>query len=129
MHQSGPVTKGVLYLQLFAFAALPILLLVFVVKEGSPVNPGGSTLMPIFVSCASGVCAFFFWMTKLGNEQRPEEFQTFMLLTLAFGELITLMGVFIASPTGMSPLPFVIASYVVFALVAIKVVNFWMPRR
>ncbi len=68
-------------------------------------------------------------MTKLGNEQRPEEFQTFMLLTLAFGELITLMGVFIASPTGMSPLPFVIASYVVFALVAIKVVNFWMPRR
>lgn len=115
---------------LFAFAMLPILLMVFVVPQGQkPVNPNASPLLPIIVSCFSGSMALFYLLSKLGSDQEPEKFQTNMLTTMAFAELITLMGVFMGAPQGLPVIPFVVANYLILSMVFLRVANFWMPRR
>lgn len=130
MQKQPQASKGTHFILIFAFAMLPILLTVFVVpRGGQPLNQGGSTLLPIIVSCFSGSMALYFLLSKMGSDLEPEKFQTNMLVTLAFGELITLMGVFLGAPQGLPVIPFLVANYLILSLVFVKVANFWMPRR
>lgn len=130
MQKQPQASKGTHFILLFAFAMLPILLMVFVVpRGGNPINQPGSALLPIIVSCFSGSLALFFLMSKLGSDQEPDKFQTNMLVTAAFGELITIMGVFIGAPQGLPVIPFVVANYLILSIVFLRVANFWMPRR
>lgn len=130
MQKQPEPAKGLHFILIFAFAMMPLLLFLFVVPQAArPTSPSGSGLLPILVSCLSGSVAIFFLMSKLNSDLKPEQFQTNMLMTLAFGELITLMGVFIGLPAGLPVIPFLIANYAVIALVVLKVMNYWMPRR
>jgi hypothetical protein len=112
---------------LVAFAMMPILLIVFVAPNTGNQSAGSATL-PIVVSALAVAGAGYWLMNRMDPDQTPSQFQTNMLIALAFGELSTLMGVFIAAPAGMSPYPFAGANYLVIVLTALKTMGYWNSR-
>lgn len=83
--------KRVLYLQFFQFCVLIGLLLAFI--------PASRVDSPVSMIVASfGAAGCILWSTlKLSGSQPRKEFQTNMLVCLAFAELVMLAGTFLGS--------------------------------
>jgi hypothetical protein len=119
--------KMVQYMLLLSFATLPILLLVFIASQYKG-EPNGNTMVPVLVSAVSFCGALYWLLNRLDTNQSPSEFQTNMLIALAFGELCTLMGIFLGQPSGLSPYPFVGANFVVVFLAFARLNAYWSSR-
>jgi len=126
MSDSQPATKPVQYLLLFAFAVQPILLLIFVAPGIR--SSGGTSLLPIALAIASGSAALFWLLNRMDPDQTVAKIQTNLLIALAFAEIPSLMGIFLAAPAGVSPIPFVVGTILLDFFALMRINAYWLSK-
>jgi hypothetical protein len=126
MSKPQPPQKLVQYLLLFAFAAQPVLLFVFVPPNGR--TSGGPSWLPIVLGALSGAASLYWLTNRMDPDQSPANFQTNLLIALAFAEIPSLMGIFLAWPAGLSPLPFIAGTILLDFFALLRLNSYWSAK-